>query len=453
MADKGQGAARKKSLRGKQLGRYKLVDHIADGGMAEIFLARLEGDSGFTKELVLKVLQERLVSNPEMVSMFIEEARLGALLRHPSIVDVLEIGQEDNLYFIAMEYIEGHTLRASVTRGLQVADPLPLPYAAYITQQVAEGLAYLQGGVPGHGHANIPPVVHRDISPTNLILSWSGQTKIIDFGIAQRGEGKANPTGGRPGKISYMSPEQVRGAALDGRSDIFSLGTVLYEITLGKRLWRGPQETVMQRIVEEKPVPPTYVRRDYPPALERIVLRALEKRPQDRYATAADMALDLEAYLAAEEDRPGNRHIAAWLERIYASHPRPHDEAGVRDFAAPEDTANDEQQPLDFDRPRTEAPGAGLARALRDAEPFELASALTGVAPTTSPAQSATQPAARDVSSSALPAVAHHAPVAPALTPRTAIASPPSASRFGWLVGILLAIALLGGVLYLFKGR
>ena len=184
-------------------------------------------------------MQERFSDNPQVVKMFLEEARLGAELNHPHIVDVFEIGESDGLRFIAMEYLEGRTLNDVVTRGLEVARPLPRTYAAYVVAQVAEALAYLQAGLPGRGRQT--PVVHRDISPPNVIVGYAGGTKLIDFGIARRADARPDEEAGlRPGKVSYMSPEQVRGEPLDGRSDIFSLGTILYEITLGRRLWRGP---------------------------------------------------------------------------------------------------------------------------------------------------------------------------------------------------------------------
>ena len=384
-------------MRGKRLGRYVLSEHLASGGMAEIFLARLEGSGGFSKELVLKVLQERYADNPQVVTMFHEEARLGAQLRHQSIVDVFDVGEDGGLRFIAMEYIEGRTLSEVVTRGLEVGRPLPRPYAAHIVGEVAEGLSYLQGGIPGRGRP--PTVVHRDISPPNLIVSFSGITKIIDFGIARRSDTQLDESGLKPGKVSYMSPEQVRGEPLDGRSDIFSLGTVLYEITLGRRLFRGPAHTVMRRIVEEEPPPPSYVDRQYPPLLERVVMRALAKRPEDRYPTGLEMALDLERYLQQAGERVIDRQVARYVLDIYA----PEAAMSAQGVQKARDYAEDEEGQgavpnvdIDLDlgrRPSAEA-GADLAHALRDTHPIDLAmgaaSATQQAAPVPPPIRSAT---------------------------------------------------------------
>jgi eukaryotic-like serine/threonine-protein kinase len=319
--------------------------------------------------------------------MFMEEARLGAQLRHPAIVDVFDVGEDGGLRFIAMEYIEGRTLSELVTRGLEVGRPLPRPHAAHIIAEVAQGLGYLQGGLPGRGRP--PEVVHRDISPPNLIVSYAGVTKIIDFGIARRSDMHVDEAGLKPGKVSYMSPEQVRGHHLDGRSDIFSLGTVLYEITLGRRLFRGPAHTVMRRIVEEEPPPPSYIDRQYPSMLERVVMRALAKRPEDRYASGGEMALELERYLNQVGEPVRERQIASYISGLYdpeVVNSAPGVEA-AREFA--EDEAEGMpfggEMALDLDRrPGAEA-GAELAHALRDTHPIDLAMNVDSAAQQSAP--------------------------------------------------------------------
>jgi serine/threonine protein kinase len=373
--------ARSQSVQGKRLGRYRLVEHLADGGMAEIFLARREED-GFAKDLVLKVLQDRFVDNAEVVAMFLEEARLAAGLRHPNIVDVYDVGEDDGVRFIAMEFIDGRTLTDVVTRSFEVAEALPLAFAVHIVAEVATGLSYLEAGLSGRGRA--PGIVHRDISPTNIVIGWAGETKIIDFGIARKIAG-TKEEGTRPGKVSYMSPEQVKGLPLDIRSDLFSLGTILYEITVGRRLWRGAPEVVMRRIVEEAPVPPTYVQRDYPPALESIVLRALAKRPEDRFATAADMLGELEAFLGHRTGpRPSSRSLGEYVRGLYAPSARVTEKGARRAENFQDDEAADPADPmtapLDFDRALRPGSGAALAHALRGADAFEVAADVTGVA-------------------------------------------------------------------------
>jgi serine/threonine protein kinase len=389
------------SVRGKRLGRYQLLEHLAGGGMAEIYLARREeGGTNFSKELVLKVLQQRFADNPQIVAMFHDEARLSAGLRHPNIVDVYDVGEDDGVRFIAMEYIEGRTLTDVITRSFEVGLPLPRGLAVHVVAEIAAGLSYLQDGLPGRGRA--PGIIHRDISPTNIVLGWAGQTKIIDFGIAQRGQGLVtgktsaskvvprNPKapasdGVRPGKVSYMSPEQVRGELLDARSDQFSLGTILYEITLGQRLWRGPAEVVMQRIVEEAPPPPSYVDREYPPALERIVLRTLEKRAQDRYPSAGELVADLDRFLIDAGLPRESRVLGDYVRSLYAPGAKV-SEGGARRAAAFQGDDQGEDAPvvapLDFDRPVPVKLGSGaaLAHALRGAQPFELAADATSSA-------------------------------------------------------------------------
>jgi serine/threonine protein kinase len=524
----GPSAPRRKSVRGKRLGRYVLQEHLADGGMAEIFLARLnvsganprkepgtakagatksaaESEPGFAKDLVLKVLQERFADNPAVVAMFLEEARLSAGLRHPNIVDVHDFGEDAGVRFIAMEYIDGRTLTDVVTRALEVGEAVPLHHAVHIVAEVAAGLAYLDGGLPGRGRA--PHVVHRDISPTNIVIGWAGQTKIIDFGIAQQvesygvlgkndkatkidkpaknGEVAEAEGGARPGKVAYMSPEQVRGLPLDPRSDLFSLGTILYEITLGRRLWRGAPEVVMRRIVEEAVVPPTYLQRDYPPALERIVLRALEKRPQDRQASAADMLADLDSFLAdVTVAHTSPRALGEFVRTIYAPGAQVSARGARRAQIFQDDDGamvDPENAPLDFDRgPARPGSGAALAHALRGAEPFELASdvtnvsaaipvgapapvppAATGPSLPTPPADSLRTPPPISLRNALAPVI----PPAPtsALAPPGTVANslraagseldPPSAGVAGrvLLIGLLLTI-LLAGIFFALRG-
>ena len=447
------------SVRGKRLGRYVLLEHLASGGMAEIFLARLEGPGGFGKELVLKVLQERYAQNPQVVAMFLEEARLGAQLRHPTIVDVFDVGEDNGLRFIAMEYIEGRTLSELVTRGLEVGRPLPRPYAAHIVAEVAEGLAYLQGGLPGRGRPLA--VVHRDISPPNLIVGYSGVTKIIDFGIARRSDTEVDEAGLKPGKVSYMSPEQVRGQHLDGRSDIFSLGTVLYEMTLGRRLFRGPAHTVMRRIVEEEPPPPSYIDRQYPPLLERVVMRALAKRPEDRYSSGAEMVIDLERYLDQTGEPASARHIARYVLELNAPEAvqsaRGVEEA--REFAEDEESAEggSREVVLDLDRRPAAAAGAELAHALRDTHPIDLAMGVASAAqqPTSALAPIRVQagaPARVGATGGATPGAG--SAVKSDLTPGVDLV-PAAPSRAGFVTVMIVALILglvAGGLFWMMRG-
>jgi serine/threonine protein kinase len=299
----------------RQVGRYRVVRHLASGGMAELYIARQEAMGGFEKEIVVKILQPRYAENPRVVQMFLDEARLAAKLNHQSIVHVYDVAEDGGMKYIAMEYIRGETLTEIVRRGLAAGKYLPLEHAVHVVRQTAAGLAYAHAFREPDGH--LVRIVHRDVSPTNILVTTEGQTKIVDFGIARAQDELRDEGGGRPGKASYMSPEQVRGAGVDYRSDIFSLGIILYELALGQRLYRGPADAVMRRIVEEPIAPPTALRRDFPPALELIVMRALEKRPEDRYQSAEEMRVDLEEFLADEGLRTGSRRMAAYMKDIF----------------------------------------------------------------------------------------------------------------------------------------
>ncbi len=344
----GKSASSWDAYRGQKLGRYTVVDHLDSGGMAEIFLAYNEGEGGFRKELVVKLLQSRYQDNAQVVEMFRDEGRIGSRLNHPSIVDIYDAGHHEGQHFIAMEYIEGRILTQLIRRGLEVGQPLPLGVAAFVCAQVAEGLAYMYDGKDRAGQKLA--VVHRDISPTNIIISDRGHTKIIDFGIATDHGDRKEDWEGRAGKYSYMSPEQVQGLRLDGRSDVFSLGIILYEITLGKRLYRGKPQVIMKRIVEEQIRPPTFIDREYPPALEKIVMKALAKRPEDRYASAEAFGRELDEFVASLPERVGDRQVAAYVAAIEATDV-PVLDAGRRRAAAFVGEDDDfEEEDLDFDR-------------------------------------------------------------------------------------------------------
>jgi serine/threonine protein kinase len=352
-----QGEPDLQDLTGRQIGRYSVVRHLASGGMAELYIARQESVGGFEKPVVLKLLQPRYTRNARVVSMFLDEARLAAKLNHASIVHVYDVADDGGMKYIAMEYIHGETIADIVKRGLAVNKYIPLEHAVYIASETAAGLAY------AHDRRELDGrrwrIVHRDVSPTNVLVNYEGQTKLVDFGIARAQDELREEAGILPGKASYMSPEQVRGQGADHRSDIFSLGIILYELTLCRRLYRGAPETVMKRIVDESVAPPTAIKRDYPAALELIVMRALEKRPEDRYQSADEMRHDLEEFLDEAGLRTGNRRLALYMNELFAPE-APIFERGIaasrafsdrRPARAPQPAPNDEHSDeLDFDR-------------------------------------------------------------------------------------------------------
>ncbi|MBC8131823.1 MAG: protein kinase [Deltaproteobacteria bacterium] len=302
---------------GRRVGRFTITSHLASGGMAELFIARQEAVGGFEKDLVLKMLQERYAQNPRVVEMFLDEARLAAKLNHQNIVHVYDVDEADGVRYIAMEYIHGETVTDIVRRSIARGVFLPLEHAIHLVGETAAGLAYAHETLDAEGKP--ARIVHRDISPSNILVTYEGLTKIVDFGIARVQDQIREESGMRPGKVSYMSPEQVRGEPTDHRSDIFSLGTILYEITVGRRLWRGPAEIVMRRIAEELIPPPTYVRRDYPPTLELIVMKALERRPTDRYQSAAELQHELTEFMDDAGLKSGARRLSQYMKDLFAA--------------------------------------------------------------------------------------------------------------------------------------
>jgi serine/threonine protein kinase len=299
-------------------GRYTLLRRLAIGGMAEIYLAKQAAMAGFEKEVVIKRLRAELADDPRIVEMFLDEARIGALLNHPNIVHVYDVDVHDGIPYIAMEYIVGEELNELCRRGITHKKFLPLEHAVELIRQAAAGMGYFHAkrGSEGTDLADQPlEIVHLDISPSNLLVTQDGFLKVIDFGIANA-RGQRQRSDVIPGKLGYMSPEQAGRKAVDHRSDIFSLGIVLYEITVGKRLFRGAASEVVQRLVEAEVQPPTFVRRNFPTALESIVMRTLEKHAHDRYQSAYDLADDLETFLRDQRMHSGPVRIARYLDTL-----------------------------------------------------------------------------------------------------------------------------------------
>jgi len=359
-------------------GRYTLLRRLAVGGMAEIYLARQAAMAGFEKEVVIKRLRAELADDPRIVEMFLDEARIGALLNHPNIVHVYDVDEHDGIPYIAMEYIVGEELNELCRRGLTHGRFLPLEHAVELIRQAAHGMGYFHAkrGAEGSILSDQPlDIVHLDISPSNLLVTQDGTMKVIDFGIA-RARGQRTRTEVIPGKLSYMSPEQASRTAgspqVDHRSDIFSLGIVLYEITVGRRLFRGPANEVVQKLIAAEVEPPTFFRRSFPPALEAIVMRALEKHPADRYQSAYDLADDLETFLRDERLHSGPVRIARYLDMLTHAaggqrRPELVSEAEVR--------RGDGGDELDFDsqvfdgyKPQEGAPGPEQAPEWEDAD-------------------------------------------------------------------------------------
>jgi serine/threonine-protein kinase len=333
-------------LPGDRFGRYRLVELIGKGGMAEVFRATSAAETDpRARGFVIKRIRPDRTDSPKFVQMFFDEARISALLHHPNIVEMYDFGQIEGAYFMAMEYLDGKDLGEvfHVLREHRAA--LPPPLAARIARDVARALAHAHGAAWANGEPG--GIVHRDISPSNVMLLRSGGIKILDFGIAKAAalaQTADEGSGKHPrlqGHLGYLSPEQIRGAEVDRRSDLFSLGVVLWEMLTGHHLFAGKDEFETMRNVLLRPVPaPSRGRTRVPEALEAIVARALDRDPLSRYQSAGEMADDLDVYLAGEPC-PDDA-VAALLDRLFAR-----DEQ-----MAPEAPAPDVQAEIEAPRPR-----------------------------------------------------------------------------------------------------
>ena len=305
-------------MREQQYGKYLLLDRIAVGGMAEIFLARQMGPEGFEKTVVLKRIRPHLGDKRSFVRMFLNEAKLAAQLNHPNIIHIHDLGKVGDSYFIAMEYLFGRDMRRVLPKCEQQGIAFPIVYACKIASQVLEGLYYahqktdLQGRPLG--------IVHRDVTPENIFVSFDGGVKILDFGIAKAAnQVEMTRAGEIKGKLSYMSPEQCMGKPLDNRSDIFSLGVVLYEWVSGFKLFTGESDVaVLKSITDGRIYKPSYFKGDVPEPIEQILMRALEKDPAQRYQTAWEMQYDLDKFLVSNEFTPSNQHLATFMKQVFA---------------------------------------------------------------------------------------------------------------------------------------
>jgi serine/threonine protein kinase len=301
-----------------QVGKYQLLRRIATGGMAELFLARAVAIHGFEKLVVLKRILPQHAESDEFIRMFLAEARLAATLHHPNIVQVYDIGEDDNAYFFTMEYVQGQDLRKLVRAARKADRALPLEHILHIVMGIAAGLHHAHEKIGTDGRPL--GIVHRDVSPSNVLVTYEGGVKIVDFGIAKAATAQsATIAGTLKGKIPYMSPEQCRGESVDRRSDIFSIGTLLWELTTGARLFTGDNEFAMINLVAAGTVPPpSTVRPDYPPELEAIVMRALTADRESRYTTALDLQIDLEDFAREARLPVSSARMSKFMRELFS---------------------------------------------------------------------------------------------------------------------------------------
>ncbi|HVY38902.1 MAG TPA: serine/threonine-protein kinase [Polyangia bacterium] len=287
-------------IKPERFGRYVLLDRVGIGGMAEVFRAVMPGAQGFQRTFVVKRIISERAQSPYFVEMFVREARINAILHHPNIVQVFDFGEVGGAYFLAMEYVRGRDVSAIARRLRHRARPCPVGVAAFIAREVAQALGYAHALTSADGTPL--NVVHRDVSPSNIICQRAGGVKLLDFGIAQAlTEPEAEKTQRMfKGKIAYVAPERIKNQPADARADLFSLGVVLWELLAGRKLFRGKTEVETLQNVLEMPVPaPSSIRPDVPVELDQIVARALARDPAERYPNAYDLAEDLDGVLTA----------------------------------------------------------------------------------------------------------------------------------------------------------
>src|SRR4051812_20394239 len=299
---------------GTKLGKYRVLHRIAFGGMAEIYLARASGIQGFEKYVVLKRILPQFAENHQLIRMFLQEARLAAILDHANIAQVHDIGEEGGVFFFTMEYLHGEDVRVMAKKLAAQGEHIPLQHALHIVIDAAAGVhfAHEKRGSDGASLG----IVHRDLSPSNIVVTYGGGVKVVDFGVAKIAtdpELSANQS--LKGKLAYMSPEQVSRGSVDRRSDVFALGIVLYELTVGRRLFKGADEVeTLRAVVDMKVQRPSEAVPAYPPDLERIVLKALERAPERRYQSAREVQVDLEAFTREQRLEISSAALAEWME-------------------------------------------------------------------------------------------------------------------------------------------
>ncbi len=300
-----------------RFGKYLILDKIATGGMAELYQAKITSVEGFEKLVAIKKILPNLTQDKKLVTMFIDEAKLAAMLTHQNIVQIYDLGSMEGAYFIAMEFIHGKDLRIIGKKAKEKNLPLPLEYALYITCRICSGLDYSHHLKDFQG--NPLELIHRDISPQNILVTYEGEVKIVDFGIAKAAKKTSDTEEGLiKGKVSYMSPEQAAGKPIDNRSDIFSTGILLYEMVTGKRMFEGSDLKILDRVRKADFEAAEAVVPDLPPEVSEILNCALAKAVSRRYKSCGAMLADLEKCLASFPVRPSAEGLSHYMKELFA---------------------------------------------------------------------------------------------------------------------------------------
>src|SRR5437762_3955198 len=299
---------------GTAFSKYQIDSRLAAGGMAEVWRAKIKGAQGFEKRIVIKTMHTALQRRPELVQMFISEASVGAQLGHPNIVQVFDFGQLEGRYFIAMEYVPGVTLRIAHKRTIARGERLPVQTVLHVMMDVCDALEHLHTAADARGALGL---LHRDVSPDNVIISTSGSAKLIDFGAARVTE-RTPATPVFVGKYRYAAPERIRRASEDRRSDVYSAGVILYECLAGRRPFDGTDAEVVKAVLASRGCDPRARVPELPARLAEVVVKATAQDPAERFSSARDLRLALAACLeevgGASKERDVTAALAALLE-------------------------------------------------------------------------------------------------------------------------------------------
>ncbi|HEX3345183.1 MAG TPA: serine/threonine-protein kinase, partial [Polyangiaceae bacterium] len=302
-----------------RFGKYTLIRKLATGGMAELFLAIQKSMAGFEKLLVIKRILPAMNKDRAFIDMLLHEARVAATLSHPNIVQVFDVGEVDGAYYIAMEHVHGEDLR-SIVKQMKKKDVVefPLEHALSIVLGMCAGLAYSHEKRDLDGTAL--NIVHRDVSPQNVVVTFTGDVKVVDFGIAKSDARleEHSKNGNLKGKVPYMSPEQARGEPIDWRSDVFAAGVILFELTTGKRLFKGTSEYDTLKLICEREYPlPSQARLGYPRELEVVVMRALAKDREQRWQSAREMQAAIEEFVRKERLAVSTIALSKFMQGLF----------------------------------------------------------------------------------------------------------------------------------------
>lgn len=376
--------------------RYRVIKRLASGGMAEVFVAESAGIEGFRKQVAIKRVLPQLSKKEQFIQMFLDEARLSAHLSHSNVVSVFDIGVGDGTYFLVMEYVDGADLKAVMEHERKMGVRLPVEAAVYVATKICQGLAYAHELKTSEGKPL--QIVHRDITPANVLITRYGEVKIVDFGLARASSQlAASDAGVIKGKFGYLAPETVNEQDVDKRVDIFAVGIILWEMLAGRRLFLGETDFQTVRLVRDAVIPslPAF-NRSVPPELEQLLWRALARDPDARYQNARDLGRDLNRFLyrfgravddddvarlvrgaigTSEQTFDGTRKIAEMIDLVlleFRSLTKDEAEGGASASSFPEPLVLKSNTPLPARGADTDSPLGGLADELEGPDPEEI---------------------------------------------------------------------------------